>query len=211
MIRKLWNAILPPKSWRVPVLAIVGIIVGVGSVIFYQSRAHSYLFDDPEACINCHIMIPQYTTWKHSSHARVASFTDCHVHHNNIFNTYYFKAKDGGRHSALFTFRMEEQVIKITEPSIDVVQQNCIRCHEAVNLNVKSICISGQQAKTEGANLCWDCHREVPHGRTNSLSSVPNAKMQLEAANVPQWLHNHLKSFVQGKQGASNNQENLHD
>jgi cytochrome c nitrite reductase small subunit len=181
------NHFFPPLQWRLPVIVVLGLAVGIGAVIFWESKAWSYLFDDPKACINCHIMIPQYTTWQHSSHARVASCNDCHVPHNNIFNKYYFKAKDGSRHSFLFTFRKEDQVIRITAPSKKVVQMNCVRCHEALNDRVHTQVDLNQIEKGEG-KLCWECHREVPHGRVNSLSSVPNAKMQLEAPNLPQWL-----------------------
>jgi cytochrome c nitrite reductase small subunit len=65
------------------------------------SEAASYLSDDPEACINCHIMIPQYATWRHSSHGRDTVCNDCHVPQDSVFAKYYFKAKDGLRHSAI--------------------------------------------------------------------------------------------------------------
>jgi cytochrome c nitrite reductase small subunit len=35
---------------------------------------------------------------------------------------------------------------------------------------------------------CWECHRETPHGRVNSLSSVPNARVPLPESPVPEWL-----------------------
>lgn len=168
-------------------LLVLGISSGLGAYIFYESRAWSYLFDDPQACINCHIMIPQYTTWQHSAHARVASCNDCHVPHDNAFNMYYFKARDGMRHAGLFTLRMEEQSIRITPPSEGVVQQNCIRCHGNLNDEVHTT-VNQKQIQAGEGRYCWSCHREVPHGRVNSLSSVPNAKMQLESPKIPSWL-----------------------
>lgn len=189
---RILDSVLPPPRWRLPVLALLGTIFGIGAVIFYQSRAWSYLLDDPSACINCHIMIPQYTTWQHSSHARVATCNDCHVPHDNILHMYYFKAKDGSRHATLFTLRMEDQVIRITEPSMKVVQMNCVRCHEHVNDRVHTKVTLKQIQHGEG-KLCWECHREVPHGRVNSLSSVPNAKSQLETPNIPTWLRSQIK------------------
>ena len=74
-------------------------------------------------------MAPQYATWMHSSHRERATCNDCHVPHDNVFNTYYFKAKDGLRHATVFTMRGEPQVIKIKEEGHHVVHQNCIRCH----------------------------------------------------------------------------------
>ncbi len=42
------------------------------------------------------------------------------------------------RHSAIFTMRGEEEVIKITDPSIAVVQANCVRCHNSTNDKVST-------------------------------------------------------------------------
>ncbi len=39
-------------------------------------RAPSFLTDDPEACVNCHLMRSAYLTWRHSSHAEVAHCND---------------------------------------------------------------------------------------------------------------------------------------
>lgn len=181
-----WGA--PPPRWTVVVLVLVGMTMGVGGVIFHQSRAWSYLLDDPKACINCHIMMPQYTTWQHSSHARVASCNDCHVPHSSLAAKYFFKAKDGMRHATLFTLGMEEQVIRITDPSKAVVQDNCLRCHGFVNDQVSTHGTTLKDAQHGQGRLCWDCHREVPHGRVNSLSSVPNSAIQLETSNIPAWM-----------------------
>jgi len=126
-ITVIFKRLLPPPGWRFPVLILAGIFTGVGILSIYLGKVHSYLSDRPEACINCHIMRPQYATWNHSSHREAAHCNDCHVPHNNIFNKYYFKANDGLRHSTLFTLRKERQVIRILEPGAKVVQNNCIR------------------------------------------------------------------------------------
>jgi len=107
--------ILPPQKWRFPVMILIAVFTGLFLYTFYISKAHSYLSDKPEACTNCHIMSPQYATWSHSSHREVAHCNDCHVPHNNVFNKYYFKAKDGLRHSTIFTLRKEPQVIFILD------------------------------------------------------------------------------------------------
>lgn len=188
ILRSLVRWVAPPPRWAVIVLVLIGLTTGIGGVIFHQSRAWSYLLDDPKACINCHIMMPQYTTWQHSSHARVASCNDCHVPHSSLAAKYFFKAKDGMRHATLFTLGMEEQVIRITDPSKAVVQDNCLRCHGFVNDQVSTNGISLKDVQHGQGRLCWDCHREVPHGRVNSLSSVPNSAIQLETSNIPAWM-----------------------
>ncbi|HKL31122.1 MAG TPA: NapC/NirT family cytochrome c, partial [Tangfeifania sp.] len=106
---------LPPGKWKMPVLIATGVLAGAVVFTFYMSNAHSYLSDKPETCINCHIMAPQYATWNHSSHREWAHCNDCHVPHDNFLNHYYFKAKDGLRHSTVFTLRNEPQVIFIKE------------------------------------------------------------------------------------------------
>lgn len=184
MLKKL----LPPQRWRFPVMLLTSILIGLIMFILHISKAHSYLSDNPKTCTNCHIMAPQYATWTHSSHREVAHCNDCHVPHNNVINKYYFKAKDGLRHATMFTLRLEPQVITIHEAGAEVVHQNCIRCHSKLLNDPKLVSsVEGHQAHMEDRK-CWDCHREVPHGRVNSLSSVPNARVPLPESPVPDWM-----------------------
>lgn len=183
----------PPGHWRVPVIIASGIIVGLFCFLFYISKAHSYLSDNSETCMNCHIMAPQYATWSHSSHREAAGCVDCHVPHNNIFNKYYFKGKDGLRHATIFTLRREPQVIFIHAAGKGVVQQNCIRCHsyQITDERLRRNTPVFHDFRT-GRN-CNECHRETPHGRVNSLSSVPYARVPIEMSPVPKWITNMIE------------------
>jgi cytochrome c nitrite reductase small subunit len=158
-----------PKGLRLACLISTGAFVGLGVCVFTISNAGSYLSDDPKACINCHVMDPQYATWSHSSHGRDTTCNDCHVPHDSVFRKYWFKANDGLRHSTLFTLRMEPQVIRAKEEAKEVIQANCVRCHAD---NVAEVALPVHSASDRS---CVECHREVPHGRVNSLSSTPNA------------------------------------
>lgn len=169
-------------------MIISSLLLGLVLFLFYVSKAHSYLSDDPETCMNCHIMSPQYATWSHSSHREVATCNDCHVPHNNIFNHYYFKAKDGLRHATIFTLRNEPQVIFIKEEGAEVVHNNCIRCHNQLLIDPKLEASVENYEEHRTDRRCVDCHRTVPHGRVNSISSVPNARVPLPENPVPQWL-----------------------
>ncbi|BDD04846.1 cytochrome c nitrite reductase small subunit [Aureibacter tunicatorum] len=180
--------LLPPREWRIPVIILLGIFFGLGGYVLYISNAVSYLSDDPKTCVNCHIMTPQYANWKHSSHRENATCNDCHVPHDNVFNKYFFKAKDGMRHAAMFTMRMEPQVIKMHEPGQKVVQENCKRCHEDLNERVSTVKIDLDAQKHGEGKLCWECHREVPHGRVKSMSSTPDARAPLPQSPVPDWI-----------------------
>lgn len=90
-----WKHLIPPPQWRVVVVLLCGVIVGLGLYAVYAGKAWSYLSDAPETCVNCHIMAPQYATWQHSSHREHAACTDCHVPHDNIFRTYFLRQKTG--------------------------------------------------------------------------------------------------------------------
>lgn len=185
--------IKPPKKWVFPVLIITGSIIGLLAFIIYTSNAVSYLSDKPETCINCHVMVPQYATWQHSSHHENASCNDCHVPHNNIFNKYYFKAKDGLRHATMFTLRMEPQVIFIHEAGQKVVHENCVRCHNELLTDTKLNTQTNFKHYEKSKRECWECHREVPHGRVNSLTSTPYARTPQESPKIPDWLNKKSK------------------
>jgi cytochrome c nitrite reductase small subunit len=190
--RRLAGAILPPPQWQLAVIVAVGVLFGLGILLFHVSRASSYLSDAPETCINCHVMAPHYATWSKSAHREVATCNDCHVPHDNIFRHYAFKASDGLYHSTVFTLRIEPQVIRIREPGMKVVQENCVRCHidniHAVNLQR----VKGNDLAHADGLRCWDCHRGTPHGEINSLSAVPYENVPLPGRAIPEWMRGWL-------------------
>ncbi len=157
-----------PPWWRAAGFLAAGVVAGLGAFAFHVSRAASYLSDDPETCVNCHVMGPQYLTWQHSSHARQASCNDCHVPHDGLLSHYLFKARDGLWHATVFTLRWEPQVIHLSAKAVDVVETNCRRCHGEVVAEVSA------RQHAPGDLRCWACHREVPHGRVRSLSATPS-------------------------------------
>jgi cytochrome c nitrite reductase small subunit len=187
-VSNLLDFLKPPAGWIVPVSVAVSLIVGIIIYLFYISRASSYLSDKHETCVNCHIMAPQYATWSHSSHRQRTNCNDCHVPHNNVVNKYYFKAKDGLRHATIFTMQAEPQVIFIKEAGQHVVQNNCIRCHKDVITDFRMNSVNPEFTVSRNSRQCWNCHREVPHGRVNSLSSVPYARVPLPESPVPEWI-----------------------
>jgi cytochrome c nitrite reductase small subunit len=187
-IFRLIQKLSPPTNWKFAVLVISGVFFGLFAFVFHISHAPSYLSDKPQTCTNCHIMTPQYATWSHSSHREQAHCNDCHVPHNNVLNKYYFKAKDGLRHATMFTLRLEPQVIFIKHDGKEVVQDNCIRCHSTLLTDSKLLMNTTHIHDQRMERKCWECHREVPHGRVNSLSSTPNARVPLLPSPVPDWL-----------------------
>ncbi|HAT09106.1 MAG TPA: cytochrome c nitrite reductase small subunit [Planctomycetes bacterium] len=166
MPRRIIALAFVPAAWRLPIWLALGVFAGLAVLTIHVSRAPSYLSDAPETCMNCHVMTQAYVTWNHSSHRNVATCNDCHVPHTNVVEKYAFKAKDGMRHASMFTLRMEPQVIQLSSAAVPVVEQNCRRCHQQL---VGDVHLREWQP---GDNRCWDCHREVPHGRVSSLSTA---------------------------------------
>ena len=203
-LNRYWKAFTGLFSYRqkIGLCLIAGIVVGLGGLFMYLLRAHTYLGDDPSACVNCHIMTPYYATWSHSSHGRIdqqsngATCNDCHVPHQNLAVYYGFKAVDGLKHTAYFVGHMEHQAIKAETLTGQVVMDNCIRCHTQLNTEfVKTGRMGYMTQQAQGGKVCWDCHRNVPHGGMNSLMATPNAEgvTPLPPSPVPEWLQNALR------------------
>lgn len=188
-LRNIINLLLPTRARKVCALTLSGVLIGGAALFAYVLRAHTYLGDDPSACVNCHIMTPFYATWKHSSHARAATCNECHVPHDSFVSKWLFKGTDGLKHVAAFLTNSEPQVIRAHEGSSTVIMNNCIRCHAQLNTEfVKTGKMDYMMARAGEGKACWDCHREVPHGGTNSLSSTPSAIVPLPPAPAPAWL-----------------------
>jgi cytochrome c nitrite reductase small subunit len=187
-----------PNQFILPLFIVGGLVGGLGVYAVYMSRTHSYLSDDPAACVNCHIMAPYYQSWNHSSHAKWATCNDCHVPHDNVLTKYAFKAKDGLYHAAIFTMRGEPDVIRPRQESYEVIMNNCIRCHTALNTDfVKTGMIDYTQAEAGQGKACWDCHTQVPHTKVSNLSSSPHAIVPLPASPVPDWLKQKMKKTTE--------------
>jgi len=187
-IRNTIALLLPPPAWRLPVLLMAGIFAGLLVLVAHVSRATSYLSDNPATCVNCHVMAPEYVTWSNSAHRGAATCNDCHVPHDNYLRHYAFKASDGARHAFMFTFRLEPQVIRIHPAGQRVVQENCVRCHDAAVHATTLPTVRGDDTEGTAGLRCWDCHRETPHGSVRGLSAVPYEHVPLPGPATPRWL-----------------------
>ena len=190
-----WTSIFSYRQ-KIWLLVLGGVIVGLGLLFLYLLRMHTYIAgDDPAACVNCHIMSPYYATWSHSSHGRDATCNDCHVPNGNIVSHYAFKGMDGMKHVAYFVTRSERQAIMAEDASAEVIMDNCIRCHRQLNTEfVRTGRIDYMEARRGEGKACWDCHRSVPHGGMNTLTSTPYAETQvpIPPSPVPEWLQRAL-------------------
>ena len=193
-IKATFTSILSSRKWSIAAIIVGGLFCGLVGYTAYASLFVSYLSDEPTTCVNCHIMAPYYATWSHSSHSRDATCVDCHIPHENAARKWMFKGKDGMKHAAVFMTRGESQVIQAVDASSSVIMNNCIRCHEQLNTEfVKAGRVNYKMVKEGEGKACWDCHREVPHGK-NSLSSSPNSLVPYPKAIAPDWLKKQLRN-----------------
>ena len=63
----------------IAVFALAGILAGVGAYTFAYAKGGSYLLDDPQACVNCHVMREHLDGWQQSAHHAHAVCNDCHL------------------------------------------------------------------------------------------------------------------------------------
>ena len=134
----------------------LGIPAGVGLFTFGYAKGFSYLSSDPKACINCHVMNPQYDAWIKSGHRHTATCVDCHLPHAGI-EKWIAKADHGFRHSAAFTLQNFKEPIEITPADRLLVLENCHRCHGELVQALRS-------DPVHGAIDCLHCHRHAGHG-----------------------------------------------
>jgi cytochrome c nitrite reductase small subunit len=139
------------------ILAVLtGLAAGIGGFTFRYARGLSYFSTDPAACVNCHIMQPQYDAWRHSSHRTVAVCIDCHLP-TSFVPKYLAKAENGIRHAARFTTQNFVEPIVVQPAGEAILQANCVRCHDPMvhELLVQSGPAAGMQ--------CVHCHAGAGH------------------------------------------------
>ncbi len=138
---------------------LIGLGLGIGLVTFFYAEGLSYMSDEPEVCINCHIMQPQYDSWQKSSHHAVAACIDCHLPHDFI-GKYIAKGENGWHHSVAFTLQNFHEPIRITPKNAAILQESCLGCHNALVHDLAA----GAVAADPQAVQCVHCHRGVGHG-----------------------------------------------
>ncbi|MDR2443389.1 MAG: cytochrome c nitrite reductase small subunit [Deltaproteobacteria bacterium] len=172
---------------------VAGLLFGLTCYTIYVSKAWSYAYDEPAACINCHIMGSYYQSWEKSSHREWATCNDCHVPNDKILRQYGFKAIDGLYHAAVFTLRTEPQVIRPRESTREVLLENCIRCHSPLVTEFVKMTPNYESILNGDKKACWDCHQDLTHTAMSGLGSNNNVNLPLPASPVPAWLDNMLR------------------
>ncbi len=176
------SALPRPEGRRILlVLAImIGVGAGVGSYTFRYAEGLSYFSTDPEACINCHIMNPQFASWQKSSHHTAAVCVDCHLPESFI-PKYIAKAENGWRHGKLFTTQNFEEPIRIQRRGAEILQDNCVRCHAtlveqlltAAPIRTGEVALDAHQLPAGSTARCVHCHLGAGHGPRAALGGPP--------------------------------------
>ena len=136
---------------------LIGAVAGIGAYTMAYAKGFSYLSNDPQVCVNCHIMQPQYEGWQKSSHHAVAGCVDCHLPHDFI-GKWIAKAENGFHHSVAFTSQDFAEPIQIKGKNSRILQDNCIACHQQVVH--EAMTAPGRSDEVS----CVHCHQSVGHG-----------------------------------------------
>ncbi|MEQ8169616.1 MAG: cytochrome c nitrite reductase small subunit [Candidatus Eremiobacterota bacterium] len=144
------------KLLRKLTLIFLGMLMGTGFYTFYYAKGYSYMFDKPEACINCHVMREHYDGWRNSSHHAFTTCNDCHVPHEIVYK-YPAKGLIGMKHSYYFTAGNFPEPIKIGPTSKKIVERNCRRCHEHMVGEIENLHIQKLD--------CTSCHNNAGHNK----------------------------------------------
>ena len=134
----------------------IGLFIGI---VFAAASAQALHYSDSaDFCATCHPMETAYSSFNDSVHADLTC-NQCHAPTDSIVSKYMFKAKAGAHDFYMNTFNVDEipDVIHAKQDTTDVVQENCISCHENT---IKTV-------KHDAKENCIDCHRQVPHGKKN--------------------------------------------
>ncbi len=149
--------------------SLCGVLLGIGGYTMHFAEGLAYLSNDPQACVNCHIMNEQFDAWRKGPHHAVATCNDCHVP-PHFPAKYIAKSENGYHHSKGFTMQPADpdepgrrqyihEPVMIKDRNSQVLQDNCLRCHgDFVHDIVRG------STWDENAIRCVHCHRGVGHG-----------------------------------------------
>lgn len=126
----------------------------IGTFSLMKLPVVSSAMDGPGFCGRCHVMQPYIDTYLASSHRDAATCGSCHVPHDVLRGGAY-KSYTGTK-DLLAVLTGRDEHIRISNLGKDVVQENCLRCHNTLMREI------GDTRDNKGS-YCFDCHRHVPH------------------------------------------------
>ncbi|UFS70613.1 cytochrome c nitrite reductase small subunit [Geomonas sp. RF6] len=112
--------------------------------------------ESPDFCASCHVMEEEHTAWRHAGAHRRLRCVDCHLPGGNPVEHYIWKSIDGMKDVVSFHSGRVPERITLSEHGTEVVQKNCIRCHQQTI------------SRMDTTRRCWGCHRQLSHRLTGS-------------------------------------------
>jgi len=137
---------------------LAGLVIGAAAL-----AANAYVIgatDQRPFCAQCHSMMPSAITQKRSTHVNLTC-NECHLP-QNLMSKLPQKAAIGLYDIFAENFADVRLPIAASPGMKDIINANCTSCHAATNQNVASM---------ESKRYCTDCHRNVPHQRTQPVST----------------------------------------
>ncbi len=116
--------------------------------------------ESPDFCAQCHVMESEYEAWMHSGAHRRKKCVECHLPNENKPIHYVWKSIDGLKDVVFFYSGRVPEQIKITAHGTEVLQANCIRCHQ------ETVEFINHERK------CWECHRSIAHKRSGTIETL---------------------------------------
>ena len=149
---------------RVVIIICIAALLIVAGALMVATDFTAYLGNNPVTCNNCHLMDAAYEGWYHAAHSNWANCVDCHAPQPFV-PKYLFKAYSGYRHVTGFLFKEHPIILRAIPLSKDIIQDNCIGCHETA---VEDIAFNAMDEQ----RYCYECHRSVAHGE-RGISILP--------------------------------------
>jgi cytochrome c nitrite reductase small subunit len=150
------------KKKRIGLYVLAILIAGVAALLFLMLGPPQLLAksESPVFCAGCHVMEAEYDAWAHTGAHRREQCVDCHLPNQNVALHYAWKTIDGLKDTLVFYSGKVPERIMITAHGQEVVQLNCIRCHETTVQNI------------DQQRLCWTCHRRVAHRGSGLIQTL---------------------------------------
>lgn len=138
------------------------LMAGLGVSLFLMLGPPGLLAksESPDFCSSCHVMESNYEAWLHTGAHRRKKCVDCHLPNETLPIHYIWKTIDGLKDVAFFYSGMVPERITLTAHGAEVLQANCIRCHES------TVMLINHERK------CWECHRRIMHRRSGTIATL---------------------------------------
>ncbi len=146
------------RKWVMRALITVGAAIGAFLIfaVALQVPAIGNTIGSPQACGTCHVMTREVVTLERSAHHDLACL-ECHSS-TGFVEKPVEEIQSASRHLYIFMTNTTPDIIKPQERSRLIIQENCATCHASTLGDTHAA-----EFKS-GGQLCFECHRETPHG-----------------------------------------------